>query len=118
MSTETKEIRKATKLPSSKSEAELDSEREKLLAQIDDFDKELEGIAEKHAQELAADSPNGQRLDELEEIRDRFMREHERLDGPRQGYRRAVDPRGPSRSHAGHDGRASEGARTSRWSTR
>jgi hypothetical protein len=81
MSTETKEIRKAAKLPSIKSEAELGSEREKLLAQIDDFDKELEGIAEKHAQELAADSPNGQRLDELEEIRDRFNSERERLVG-------------------------------------
>ena len=38
MSAETKEIRKTAKLPSAKSEADLGSEREKLLAQIADFD--------------------------------------------------------------------------------
>jgi hypothetical protein len=69
------------KLTTQKTEVDLEAERRNVLEQVAAIDQELAGIAEKHAMELAAYSPNEQRLEELEEIRTRFTRERERLVG-------------------------------------
>jgi hypothetical protein len=72
---------KTVKVATNRSETELEAELRKILDQVEEIDADLARIAERHAEELAADAPNEQRISELEENRDRLARERERLVG-------------------------------------
>jgi hypothetical protein len=85
MSASTKQ---AKQLPTAKSEADLISELEKIGAEAAELAKEIEGLEERRATELAGDA-NSKRLDEIEETIARFTRERAR----RLGRIKAIDER-------------------------